>query len=222
MKTYCWKVHFERHRNFHLADTEPICYLHIAWLAYLITGKFLATHRLFRETKTWRIDTWFQDPGSRLSHLIPQKCYLFVLGTRKEKVPVNCMKANWGRGNRLIAPLIRNFGTRWRWVVSWTHRPITAIVFAEVILNLFRLMTFNHLALNSYLIFSFSFHLGLLLHFEFPFFTLVTRCAFLWMNFQLSNRLRSRQVTFSWGTRLAIGTTFSVAAAVDVVSYFDK
>lgn len=160
-------MRFERHRSFPLPDIEPICYLHIAWLTYLITGKFLATHRLFRETKTCKIRTWIQDPGSRLSYSIPQNCYLLVLGTRKGKVPVNCMKANWGRGNRRIAPLIRNFGTRWRWVVSWTLRALTPIVFAEVILNLFRLITFNHLALNSYLIFSFSFfHSGLSLHFQ--------------------------------------------------------
>lgn len=159
-------MHFERYRSFQLPDIQLICYLHITWLTYLITGKFLATHRLFRETKTCRIHTWLQDPGSRLSNLIPHNCYFLVLGKRKGKVPVNCMKAVWGRENRKIAPLIRNFGTRWRWVVSWTHRPLTPIVFAEVLLNLFCLTTFNHLALNSYLIFSFSFfHLGLLLHF---------------------------------------------------------
>jgi hypothetical protein len=45
---------------------------------------------------------------------------------------------------------------------------------------------------------------------------------FLCMNFQLSNRLRRRHLTSSWSTRLAIVTTFSVAAAVDVLSYFDK
>ena len=155
--------------------------------------------------------------------LIPQNCYHLVLGKRKEKVLVNCMKANLGRENRRIAPLIRNSGTRWKWAVSWKHRPLTPIIFAEVILNQFRLITFNHLALNSYIIFSFSFfHLGLLLHFLVPFFTLVTHCMFLWMNFQLSNRLLSCQLTFSWSTRLAIGKTFSVAGGFDAVSYFDK
>lgn len=150
---------------------EPLCYLHIAWLTYLITAKFLATNRLFRETKTCRVHTWFQDPGSRLSYLIPQNCYLLLLGKRKGKFLVNCMKANWGRETRRTSPLIRNFGTRWRWAVSWTHRPLTPIVFAEIILNVFRLITFNHLALNSYLIFSFSFfQLVLLLNFQVPFF----------------------------------------------------
>jgi hypothetical protein len=34
----------------------------------------------------------------------------------------HAMKTYWGSGG--IAPRIVDFGTRWRWVVSFTHRPL--------------------------------------------------------------------------------------------------
>jgi hypothetical protein len=37
-------------------------------------------------------------------------------------VSLHAMKAF--NGNACIDPLIPNFGTRWRWVVNFTHRPL--------------------------------------------------------------------------------------------------
>ena len=43
-------------------------------------------------------------------------------GKKCKVVPVHAMKVYWG--DRGIAPLILNLGTIWRWVVSFTPRPL--------------------------------------------------------------------------------------------------
>jgi len=49
--------------------------------------------------------------------------YLYTLCGKKGKVvPVHATKAYWG--SRSTAPLIRDLGTRWKWVVSFTNRPL--------------------------------------------------------------------------------------------------
>jgi len=49
--------------------------------------------------------------------------YLYTLCGKKGKVvPVHATKAYWG--SRSTAPLIHGLGTRWRWVVSFTTRPL--------------------------------------------------------------------------------------------------
>jgi hypothetical protein len=68
-----------------------------------------------RSVRVFMCFVWISEQTALISLKIVQN-------VKGKAVPVHAVKAY--RGTRGIAPLILNLGTRWRWVVNFTPRPL--------------------------------------------------------------------------------------------------